>query len=283
MVTVSKMPQKIKMIKTELIFPNPYQTRRLFEMKSMEVLTESIKRHGVLCPVILRPSIRGYEIICGQRRVRAAISAGIKEIPAIVVNATDKRCALLSMTENECRENLSLQEKSEGYYNLMSFHRIKKEQLAQELSGDISDINEKVRILSLAENVRNLADRNNLPQKYRTELLKIHDTTRQEKIISEMTHSDKNYELLRELVKKELSDMKKEENSKPVRKSVRKRSVATPLFVNTLEETVKMLRENGAEIEKTITDNDEFVQITLKLSKNGKKEANTQSSTVATE
>lgn len=281
--TVSNMPQKIKMIKTDLIFPNPYQTRRFFEMKGMEVLTESIRQHGVLCPVILRPSIRGYETICGQRRVRAAISAGIKEIPAIVINAADKRCALLSMTENKCRENLSLQEESEGYFNLMSFHRIKKEQLARELSGSISDINEKVRILALAESVRNFADENELPQKYRTELLKIHDTARQEKIISEIICSDKNYELLRELVKKELSDMKREANTKPSRKSVRKRSVAIPLFVNTLDETVKMLRENGAEIEKTTVDNDEFVQITLKLSKNGKKEANMRKSTAETE
>lgn len=261
------MPQKIKTVKIENIYPNPYQTRRIFERGGIERLTESVRKHGLLCPVILRTCARGYEIVCGQRRVRAAQSAGLKEIPAFVINISDSGCALLSVIENTCRENLTFQEEAEGYFNLLSYHRIKKDKLSEETGRETSEINEKIRILSLCEEIRRTSEEYKLPQKYMTELLKIHDEQKQLEIIEKTVQEDRNYIQLCEMVKKELSDMKKDISTEKKKKRIRKKSFSMPLFLNTVEDTVKTLRENGAEVETVTTDNDKYVEITLKLSK----------------
>ena len=149
-----KVSQKIKRIKINDILPNPYQIRRNFDAMRLSELAESIKENGVLSPVLVRGCIEGYELICGQRRVRAARMAGLDEVPAIVVRAGDAQCAELSMTENIQRQDLSSIEEAEGFFNLMAYHRVKKEKLQKDLSVDFQRINEKIRLLSLSERVR---------------------------------------------------------------------------------------------------------------------------------
>ena len=113
-----KLSQKIRHIKIGDILPNPYQIRRNFDAASLSELADSIKQNGVLSPIIVRGGVKGYELICGQRRLRAARMAGLAEIPAIIVKAGDAQCAELSMTENLQRQNLSHIEEAEGFFNL---------------------------------------------------------------------------------------------------------------------------------------------------------------------
>ena len=89
--------QKIKMIKTQDISPNPYQARRNFDKDALLNLSLSIKENGMLSPLIVRGFFGGYELICGQRRLRAAIMAGFKEVPAIIIKAKDVQCASLTL------------------------------------------------------------------------------------------------------------------------------------------------------------------------------------------
>ena len=147
-------PQRIRMIKIEDLKPNPYQIRRNFNAKSLRELALSIKKVGVLSPIIARATFQGYEIICGERRVRAAQLSGLKTVPAILVRAGDKQCALLSMTENLQREELTAFETGEGYFNLISYHKVKKDALSDELSLEKSEIAKKMRLLSIPENLR---------------------------------------------------------------------------------------------------------------------------------
>ena len=262
-----RTPQKIKMIKISEIIPNPYQTRRKFDRRDISFLAASIKEVGMLSPIIVRGAIGGYELICGQRRVRAAVMAGISEVPAIIVRAGDLQCAQLSMIENIQRVNLSLCEEAEGYYNLMAYHRMKKENLLKALSTESTNVNEKMRILSLSENVRYKIEENNISEKSARELLKLHNEEKQNEIADRIINEEINYREVCAAVKQALREMaqsKKDENMSRKRKfSAENR----PLYINTVNKTVEMLKNSGARVELEQSENEKYVEFTIKTFK----------------
>ncbi len=255
--------QKIKMIKIDDIFPNPYQIRRNFEMKGLLSLSESIKEHGVLSPVLLRPSQNGYEIICGQRRVRAVAIAGMSEIPAIIINVKDSKCAEISMAENIHRKQLSYIEEGEGYFNLMSYHRIRKEALKKGLSVDFSRINEKIRLLRLDEDIRYKIEEKALPESFAKELLKIHDKERQLELIEKADIDNLTYREFCKIAKKEAKKIAEEHKLY----EINKKSLDINILSNTIEETIKLLKDNDPSVKCARTENEEYVEYTIKLVK----------------
>lgn len=264
-----RVSQKIKFIKIKEIFPNPYQIRRSFERNSLFELAESIKINGMLSPVILRGSINGYEIICGQRRIRAAEIAGLSEVPAIIIRAGDAECAELSMVENIQRENLNFVEEAEGYFNLMSYHRVKKDKLQRILSVKSERINEKIQLLNLSETVRYKIEENNIPEKYARELLKVHDKEKQLDIIENIANDELTYSKLCERVKKEVSMMIKNE---PIKEASQKSLLAfksrISLYKNTLSKTVEILKNSGAKVKMEEKECDKYSEFVFKIYKN---------------
>ena len=112
--------KKITMLPLDLIRPNPYQPRRKFEQGSLDELCQSIKHYGVIQPINVRKiSATHYEIVSGERRLRACVQAGLKEIPAIVVDVGEDDSAILALIENLQREDLGYMEEAEGYRNLI--------------------------------------------------------------------------------------------------------------------------------------------------------------------
>ena len=105
---VSSTPKdEIIMVKLSVLRSNPYQPRKIFDENALEELASSIKEHGVFQPIIVKPSIKGYEIIAGERRVKASLLAGLKEIPAIVREFSDAEMMEIALLENLQRENLT--------------------------------------------------------------------------------------------------------------------------------------------------------------------------------
>ncbi len=264
-----RVSQKIKFVKIKDIFPNPYQIRRSFERKALFELAESIKINGMLSPVILRGSINGYEIICGQRRVRAASVAGLSEVPAIIVRAGDAECAELSLAENIQRENLSFVEEAEGYYNLMSYHRVKKDKLQRVVSVKSERINEKIQLLNLSEAVRYKIEDNNIPEKYARELLKVHDEEKQLDIIDSIINDELTYSKLCERVKKELTAMAKNEPIKgATQKNLLNFKARLPVYKNTLNKTVDILKNSGAKVRMEEKECERYSEFVFKIYKN---------------
>lgn len=259
-----RTPQKIKMIRIDEIKPNPYQTRRSFNGKSLQKLADSIREVGILSPVIVRAAIGGYELICGQRRARAATIAGMENIPAIIVRAGDKQCAQLSMIENLQRENMTLFEEAEGYYNLMSYHRVKKEELIKNLSVENSGVNEKVRLLSLSAPIKYKIEENKIPEKVAKELLKLHDEEKQEEILDKFIKEELNHKELSEFVKQILREMTQNSNEE---KRGKRKLLNLPLCINTVKKTADLLKKNGAKVEMEQTENEKYVEFILKIHK----------------
>jgi ParB family chromosome partitioning protein len=130
--------KNITYVEIECIRPNPYQPRKQFNKAALEELCESIKQYGVIQPINVRKiSNNSYELVAGERRLRAATMAGLKEIPTILVNVDDNDSAVMALIENLQREDLSYMEEAEGYSNLISEHGFTQEELAQKI-GKVS-------------------------------------------------------------------------------------------------------------------------------------------------
>lgn len=133
--------------------PNPYQPRKTFHADAIEELKESILEYGIIQPLIVRKSIKGYEIVVGERRFRAAKEAGLETIPAIVKELSDEKMMELALLENLQREDLTPIEEAYAYSNLMSELKITQEELSNRLGKSRSHIANIVRLLSLPEQV----------------------------------------------------------------------------------------------------------------------------------
>lgn len=137
------------------IRPNPYQPRVEFDATALEELAHSIRQQGVLQPVILRKSaIKGYEIVSGERRTRAAEQAGRKTIPAIVRQMTDDEMIEIAIVENLQREDLTPLEEAQAYQNLMTMLRLTQAQVAERIGKSRSYIANFLRLLDLNEDVK---------------------------------------------------------------------------------------------------------------------------------
>jgi len=133
--------------------PNPYQPRKTFDAEAIEELQQSIAEHGIIQPLVVRKSIKGYEIVVGERRFRAAKAAGLKQIPVIIKEMTDEEMMEVALLENLQREDLTPIEEAFAYSNLMNELDLTQEDLSRRLGKSRSHIANTVRLLSLPETV----------------------------------------------------------------------------------------------------------------------------------
>ncbi|ARF14300.1 MULTISPECIES: ParB/RepB/Spo0J family partition protein [Sporosarcina] len=145
--------EKVELLRLKSIKVNPYQPRKEFDEVSLNELSESIKEHGVLQPIIVRSVGTQYEIVVGERRFRASELAGKKEIPAVVRDLTDEQSMEMAILENLQREDLSPIEVAEAYQNLMESLKLTQEQLAFRLGKSRPHIANHIRLLTLPEKV----------------------------------------------------------------------------------------------------------------------------------
>jgi len=147
--------QAIEMIPIQKCRPNPYQPRKTFDADAIEELKTSIIEYGIIQPLILRRSIKGYEIVAGERRFRAAKEAGLEEIPAIVKEFDDNKMMEIALLENLQREDLTIVEEAIAYKSLIEELKLTQEELSQKLGKSRSHIANTMRLLSLPAEIIN--------------------------------------------------------------------------------------------------------------------------------
>ncbi|MCP2034472.1 ParB family chromosome partitioning protein [Planomicrobium sp. HSC-17F08] len=148
--------ETINQISITQIRTNPYQPRKVFDETALQELSESIKEHGILQPVVVRKSGKHFELVVGERRFRAAKLAKLTEVPALVKELTDQQMMELAILENLQREDLTPIEEAEAYQKLMEALNITQEQLAFRLGKSRPHIANHIRLLALPENVRDM-------------------------------------------------------------------------------------------------------------------------------
>lgn len=146
--------EEIEMVKIDELRSNPYQPRKVFDEEALQELAASIKEHGVFQPIIIKKSIKGYEIIAGERRVKASKIAGLEEIPAIVRDFSDDEMMEIALLENLQRESLNAIEESTAYKKLLETLSLTQEELAKRLGKSRSHITNMLGLLTLPEEVQ---------------------------------------------------------------------------------------------------------------------------------
>ncbi len=176
--------EEIQEINIEELRPNPYQPRKIFNDEALKDLSDSIREHGVFQPIIVKKSIKGYEIIAGERRVRASKLAGLKKIPAIIRNLNDEQMMEIALLENLQRENLSAIEEAIAYKTMIEKLSLTQEQLSLKVGKSRSHITNILGLLRLPEEVQKMVADNELSMGHARVLSKLEDN---EKIIK-MAH-----------------------------------------------------------------------------------------------
>lgn len=174
-IIASSTEKDIQNIPINEIRSNPFQPRRVFDQDKLLELSESIKEHGLFQPIIVKKSIKGYELVAGERRTKAAKLAGFTEIPAIVKDYTDEEMMEVALLENIQREDLNPIEEAEAYDNIIKKSALTQEQLAKKVSKSRSYITNVLGLVSLPEEVKKLVSEGKISMAHAKILSKMED------------------------------------------------------------------------------------------------------------
>ncbi|MFC0186664.1 ParB/RepB/Spo0J family partition protein [Fictibacillus aquaticus] len=192
--------EAVKEIKMKDIRPNPYQPRKVFDVAAIAELKESIEQHGILQPIVLRKSIKGYEIVMGERRFRAAKEAGLKVMPAIVRDLSEQEMMEIALIENLQREDLNPVEEAQAYQKLIEHLKLTQEELALRLGKSRPHITNHLRLLQLPDPVLKLISEGTISMGHGRALLGLKKKTRMQDVIEKTVTEQLNVRQLEKLI-----------------------------------------------------------------------------------
>ena len=176
----------IEKLNLDNLYPNPYQPRKVFDEEALNELASSIKEHGIFQPIIVKKGIKGYEIIAGERRVKAARMAGLTEIPAIIRDFNDQEMMEIALLENLQREDLNAIEEANAYKKLQENLNITQEELAKRLGKSRSHITNMLGLLSLPDNIQKDIQNKEISMAHARVLSKLSDKEQQNTLVQKI-------------------------------------------------------------------------------------------------
>jgi len=264
-----KNKKDVAFIEIDRIRPNPYQPRKRFNAASLNELSNSIKTYGVLQPISVRKiSNDAYELIAGERRLRASMMAGLEKIPAIMVKVGENDSAMLALIENIQRENLSYIEEAEAYQKLLIQSDLTQEQLALRVGKSQSTVANKLRLLKLSERVRREISNHDLTERHARALLKVESEELQLKIIKTVMDKGLNVKRTEELVENMYTRYVDEEmEQQAINRKVSRVVKDIRIFVNTVKQAINMMREAGVNAKAAQFDKGDYIEFIIRIPK----------------
>lgn len=257
---------EIKSIPINSIRPNPYQPRKSFNQKALDELSQSIKAFGVIQPIsVRRLTDKSYELIAGERRLRATEQAEINEIPAIIVEYRDTESAMIALVENLQREDLNFLEEAEGFNSLIYDHGLTQQQLAEKLGKSQSTIANKLRLLKLPTDIKKTLIDGELTERHGRVLLKLPDDDLRRVVLDKVISRNLNVSKTEALVEDMLNDLRKNEEI-DYKQNV-KSLINIRIYTNTLKKAFKAIREYGIDAEYKEVEKDDWLLINIKIPK----------------
>lgn len=260
--------KSISEVATASIGANPYQPRQHFAVEELEELAASIKQFGVLQPLLVYRNKDGvsYTLIAGERRLRASKMAGLKFIPVIICNYSDKETAEIAMVENLQRKDLNYMEEAEGYASLMDLFSLTQEKIAERVGKKQSTIANKLRLLQLKDSVREILRENKLSERHARALLPLKNEDLQIKALEKIVSAKLNVKSTENLVKSLLEDKKPQKRTHIVG-DVR-------IYLNTIKQMMDIVKDNGIPSSMSKEMDGEDIVVTLRIrNTKGKKQA----------
>ena len=264
----------VESIKISAIRPNPSQPRVTFEPASLSALADSIAQHGIIQPLTVRRTDRlgEYELVAGERRLRAASIAGLSEVPCIVCEIDRRRSAYLAIIENIQRSDLDMFEEAAAIFSLSSEHGMTQGEIARILSCSQSSVANKLRLLRLSDAERKLITENSLTERHARAFLRLSDPERRLHAISLAVRGKMNVAATEELVEamlredeirlalQEIPEDKPHGRRRFVLKDIR-------LFYNSIEHAMDIVRLAGIKIQSRRIETDECTELRILIHK----------------
>lgn len=258
-----KTATEVLLIPNERIYPNPYQPRRFFDQGELVNLAISIRMNGIIQPLTVRETSKGYELVSGERRLRASRLAGLNTVPCIVVDVNDMRSAVISLIENLQRENLGFFEEALAIERLLNDYAVSRDEAARLLGKAQSTIANKLRLLSLPYEMQAKITENGLTERHARALLRLPDSIRGEvldKIIERHLNVVQTDRLIDEILA---------EKDKPKRQTLRMFSDVR-IFVNTVNKAIVTMQNAGIPAVLSRKDTEEAFRYEIVIPKNKK-------------
>ena len=248
---------RVVFLPARAIRPNPAQPRKVFDPDALSELTESIRTHGIIQPLSVRRVGNSYELIAGERRLRAGQLAGLTEIPCIIMNMTDQESTLVALVENLQRKDLDFVEEAEGIARLIQLQNLSQEQAAKLLGKSQSAVANKLRLLRHSPQVLLALRQGGLTERHARALLKL--GSEEEKLSA-----------IAVIVRQGLSVAKTEEYIDTLLRSgkeTRRRQVSLGNFLNSLTNSLTRIRDAGIGVVTQRVETDQEIQLTITIAK----------------
>lgn len=258
------MVNSINFIPVDAICPNLYQPRKVFDDESIKDLAQSIKVYGIIQPLSVRKIDENkYELIAGERRLRAAKEAGLVEVPVIISDINDKDSAAIALLENLQREDLNFYEEAVAYDNLIKVHSYTQEQLSEVIGKKQSTIANKLRLLKLDKKLISMLIDNKLTERHGRALLKLPDLELQEKVLSCVIKDGLNVKKTEEMIDRELLKLSNKELASDGKKRI-KGAFSPAIYVNTVKQ---VFDKYGVKANYRSKETDDNIQVIITIAK----------------
>ena len=256
------LSSRVQRIAVDRIRPNPAQPRRVFDEAGLRELAGSIARYGILQPLTVRSAAGGYQLVAGERRLRAARLAGLREVPCLVARVDEEDSALLALIENLQRRDLDCWEEAEAIARLIRTYGLSQEQAAEKLGRSQSGVANKLRLLRLPESVREVIRQNGLTERHARALLRLPGEEAQRKAAAAAAAHGWTVERTERYVETQLRTAATRRRSTFILKDVR-------LFLNSVDRGVQLMRQAGVAAEWVREERDGCLVLTVRIPTGG--------------
>lgn len=253
--------QRVLMLAVEQIRPNPHQPRTSFTEQELRQLSDSIRQNGILQPLTVRQNGDQYELIAGERRLRAAKIAGLRAVPCIIMNISERNSAILALVENIQRQDLNYFDEAAAIEKLISYYGMTQEDAAIKLGKAQSTIANKLRLLRLTPPERELLMEEHLTERHARALLKLGSPEERLSILEKVVKQRLNVEKTERLIDEKLGKMRE-------RESFQKRKVLfrdVRLFTNTIQRAVETMQAAGIPAASQKMQFDDYIEYRVRI------------------
>lgn len=254
--------EEVRQLPVDLIQPNRFQPRSVFDDERIEELSQTIRTHGLIQPIVVRKNGTGFELIAGERRWRAAKKLGLTNIPAIIREFNDTQAASVALIENLQREGLTAIEEAFAYQQLLELHGLTQESLAQRLGKGQSTIANKLRLLHLPKEIQDTLLSRQITERHARAMLSLPSPELQLKVLSEIIEKEWNVKQTETRIHQLLDASKPKAMPRKVSFS---RDVR--IAVNTIRQSLDMIHKTGLHVVTEEEDHDEYYQFVIRVPK----------------
>ena len=254
--------EKLMELPVEHIRPNPYQPRTVFEEEGIRELAGSIRRHGILQPLTVRRQGESWELIAGERRLRAAKLAGLEKVPCVLSRADDDTSALLALVENLQRRDLHFFEEAAAIAAYIHKTGITQEEAAARLSRSPSALANKLRLLRLGEQCREILVEQHLTERHARALLRLEDESERVKAAKHIAKHHLNVAQAEQYIEHRLAAL---QSTPAHRRTFILKDVR--LFLNSLDRGLRLVREAGIDAQAEREETEEGILLMIHIPK----------------